>query len=98
MFKNFTIMRKFKVRMFVIYHLLFKKWKHWTIITINDDSLIKFLKDKDYDIGIALHGMPSYVFYSIIKSISNTKSDVDMICEKANFEASAEEYNNLSKK
>lgn len=85
-------MKKFKIRLHAAYRILFRKYNHWVILNVSDENLIKLLKDEDFDTDMLYHGVQPYVFYRIIKMVSNSKDDIDMVLDKAKFEADATEY------
>jgi len=85
-------MKKFKIRLLAAYRILFKKYKHWVILDVSDENLVKLLQDDDFDADVLYHGVQPYVFYKMIKMASNSKDDIDMCLDKAKFEADAIGY------
>jgi len=85
-------MKKFYIRLLACYKILFRKYDHWVILDVDKDNLVKLLKDEPFTSDVLYHGVQPYVFYKMIKNISNTTSEIDMICAKAEFEAAALEY------
>lgn len=83
---------KFKLRLRACYNILFRKYNHWVILDLDNENIIKLLKDENFDANILYHGLQPYNVYKIIQMVGNSKDDVEMLCYKAEFEANAAEY------
>lgn len=86
-------MKKFLIRIRTCYYILSRKYDNWFIVNVDKDNLIKILRDENtFDADLNYHGLRPYVVSRIIKMLSNAKDEVEMICDKANFEAEAQEF------
>ena len=92
--KNDTGMKKLKVRIIAAYRILFRRYNHWVILDVNDENLVKLLKNESFDADILYHGVQPYIYYKMIKMVGNSKDDIDMLLDKAKFEADASELKN----
>lgn len=81
---------KFKIRLKIIYGILFKKHTNWAFISIKHTDLSALLEDKAYGIYIMTHGLHEYAFYKLVKIVAKEKDDIDMLLDKAKFEAEAQ--------
>lgn len=91
-------LNKFLIRLKVCYYILTKKHKHWFIVDIDKENLVKLIKEEDYEIKeIYYHGIRPYLMWKIIHKIAETKDFADMVIEKANFELEAENYKRKKK-
>lgn len=87
-------MKKWKTRIKAIWYILTKKYNHFVIINVDDESLKNQLSDQDYDVDILYCGLQPYNYYKMVIGLSKTKDDIDMVLMKAKFEADAfEKYN-----
>jgi hypothetical protein len=82
-------MEKIKIRLSVAFNILFGRYKHWAVLNISRDDLGNLVTDKPFDVDIAYHGIQPYIYYKMVKKVANSKSDIDMILGKADFEANA---------
>lgn len=80
---------KFKSRLLVAYRILFRKYDHWLIINVDKDNLIKLLKDEDFETDGYYHGIQPYVYFKMVERVASSKDEIDMMLEKAKFEAEA---------
>lgn len=72
-----------------VFRMLFSGRRHWVLIDIDKKNLTDLLSGKDHDIGVTWHQLHPYLALLLIKGVANTKTDIDMICMKAEFEAKA---------
>lgn len=84
-------MKKLKIKLEVIYKILTGKYKHFVIFNVDEKNLVKLLKGEDFDVDGKYYGLRHYCYLSMIKCLSNTIDENDMVCEKAHFESSATE-------
>ena len=75
-----------KAKSNLILKIIFGKYNHFLIINIEKDNLEKMLKGEDYIVVSQYYGLRNYLYWKIIKQLSSTVSEIDMVCEKANFE------------
>lgn len=85
-------MMKLKLRLLACYRILFKRYNHWVILNVDEENLVKLLKDETFDTDILYHGVQPYVAYRMIKMVGNSQDDIDMALSKAEFEANASIY------
>jgi len=81
---------KFKIRIKVCWRILTRKYNHWIILNLDDDNIVKLLKDEDFDLDGQYHGLQPYVCNRMIQQYASNLDEVDMICQKAEFQANAE--------
>lgn len=65
------------------------KRRHWVILDVDRDNLIKMLTDEPFDVGIQWHGLQPHNINEIIKAVYENKDDIDRALDKAHFEANA---------
>ena len=83
---------KFSIKVKIAYRILTQKYTNWAIISIDKKDLGPLLEDKSYGIYITTHGLHEYAFYKLIKSVSAQKDNVDMLLDRAKFQAESELY------
>jgi hypothetical protein len=88
---------KFWIRILTCYRILFLRYKHWVLIDIDLYNLVELLREKDFEVNSIHHGTQPYINSKMIKRLADTKDDIEMMLEKAEFEAKAEEYCNHKK-
>tara|TARA_R100001530_G_scaffold136174_1_gene115599 strand:+ start:344 stop:592 length:249 start_codon:yes stop_codon:yes gene_type:complete len=81
-------MKKLAIRLNAAIKILFSS--HWVILRVEQNDLGNMLLEEDYDIKILFHGLQPYGVWRIIKDMANEKDDLDMLLDKAQFEAEAE--------
>lgn len=82
-------MKKLWIRLRTCYEILFLKKRHWVFINVDRENLIKMLKEEEFTVSMNYHGLQPYNIFCIVKMIAEKKDDIDMICDKAEFEADA---------
>lgn len=89
---------QFFIRLNVCYKLLFRKYKHWVVFNLDDENLAKLLKEEeDFDVDATYCYLQPYIISQMVKHMAMNKSDVDLVLDKATFEAEAEiKYGNKS--
>ena len=63
------------------------KNKRFILITMDDRSFMNLAIEKKRTYDITRFEIPNYLAQKVIKDIANSKSDVEMILAKAEFEA-----------
>ena len=86
-------MNKLIIRIVAAFRILFNINSHWAVIRISKDDLDKMLRDKSFEVDYTYHGIQPYIFYRMVKGISEEKSDTDMALDKAEFQAKAYLFN-----
>lgn len=81
---------KLLTRIRTAYKIIFRKYDHWVVLNVNDENLIKLLKEENFECDVEYHGLQPYVFRTMIKMVANEKDDNDMLLDKIIFEAEAE--------
>jgi hypothetical protein len=59
--------------------------------------MINLFSDKDFEVEVMYHGLQPYVVQRMINQCSTVKDDIDMMLDKAKFEAEAELHNRKKK-
>lgn len=80
---------KFFIRLKTCYKILFV-YKHWFLTILTREQLVLLLKGDNFEIKMMKHGLHEYNIICIAKSIAETKDDIDMMLEKAKFQAESE--------
>jgi hypothetical protein len=55
--------------------------------------MINLFSDEDFDVEVMYYGLQPYVVQRMINQCSTVKDDIDMMLDKAQFEAEAELHN-----
>jgi len=85
-----TKRNKFWIRIRTCWYILTGKYKHWYLTHIDDENLKVFFKKGQYEIEVVYHGIRPYIFKTLVKHYAKSIDDVDMILEKATFDAEYE--------
>jgi hypothetical protein len=88
-----SFFRKLKIRALAAWRILKGFDEHWFLVKIEKKQLENLFLGKDFEINILYHGLRDYPIMTIVKKMSETKDDVDMMLMKAEFEANSEEFN-----
>lgn len=88
------MIRKLRTRIKVCYSILFGKNTSWMLIALKDKKdLENLIFDNDVDIKIIFEGLQKYNTMQLMKLMGDNIEEVDLILNKAHFEASAEYFN-----
>jgi hypothetical protein len=87
-------MRKLKYRLIACYRILFCKYKHWAILWLSEEDLSNLIEEKPFNVDITYHGLQPYNYKSLIKNIADSYDEIELICDKAKYEADAINYKN----
>lgn len=85
-----TYLKKLHVRLIVCYRILFRKYDHWLIINLTDQELKKLLSGEEFDTNSIYHGQRPYNVDILLKNAAANISDIDLICDRAAFDAEYE--------
>lgn len=88
-------MKKILQRIKIVYYVLFK-YNHFFVMSISREQLIQQLKGEDYDISEERCGLQNYNMNHMIKCWGDMIDEDDMLLQKIQFEAMAEEKINNS--
>jgi CRISPR/Cas system-associated protein Cas5 (RAMP superfamily) len=80
-------MIKFKAKLRVIWGIITGKYKHCFIVYLDTDNLKELVRGNDYAVNSEYFGLRKYIVSKIIKDISDTKDEIDLALDKAQFEA-----------
>lgn len=83
-------MKKLMIRLKVCFRILTMKDRHWFVYAIDEQNLIELIKGADFNVSVMYHGLQTYQVKLIIKAISDSIDDIDMILAKADFEANCQ--------
>ena len=81
-----------KLKIKACYYILSGKYKHFVILNIDRENMIKVLEDETFNMDILYSQINQYVYTKMIKMFSDSHNDIDMVCAKAEFEADAIDY------
>jgi len=79
------------------YRILFGKHKHLVILWLSKEDLYNLIEEKPFNIDITYHGLQPYNYKSLIKNIAESYDEIELICDKAKYEADAINYKNNKK-
>lgn len=80
----------FLVRLSTAWMILTKPHLHWIVFHFTTAELIEQLKGELFEYKLIIHKLQEYNAKAIIKSISGKIDDIELMLEKAQFEAEAE--------
>ena len=83
-------MRKILQRIKIAYYVLFK-YQHFFVMNVTEENLIRQLNGEDYDIKGERCGLQNYNMNHIVKCWADMTDDDDMLLQKIQFEAMAED-------
>lgn len=86
-------MKRILIKMSIIWKIVTNQYKHCVVMNITEEQLINLFSDEDFDVEILYYGLHPYVFHRMINQCSTVKDDLDMILDKAAFEAESELHN-----
>ena len=92
--KNNTFLHK----LIVMWKILTNKYQHIILISLDKKNLENLLLDKDVAIDTYLIRLRPYIFHKIIREIADSRSDIDLALDKAEFEAESLLYTQNNKK
>ena len=76
----------------VCWYILTRRYNHFVVLNLSKEELIKLLRNEnEIEVDVYFHGIQPYVFNKMIKMISESKDDSQMLLDRIKFEASAEE-------
>ncbi len=83
-------MSKFKIKLTVIWKIITNQYKHFAVLNLTQEQLINLFSDEDFEVEVMYHGLQPYVVQRMINQCSTVKDNIDMMLDKAQFEAEAE--------
>ena len=86
-------MKKIKTRLKACWNILFN-YNHFVIINVDKENILRLITDKQFEIKGSYLGFQPYVYNKLIKSLAADKDDIDMVLDKAQFEADAQQFKN----
>lgn len=89
---------KFITKIKIIWRILTNQYPHFVLLSVDKKNLVNLIEDKEVDVNIGYVGLRPYLFFKLIQESGKIKSEIDMILDKAQFEADAIEYANKNKK
>jgi hypothetical protein len=94
-----VIAMQFLYRLKIACTILFTPKGRWVFLRIDEEGFNSLLvgDGRDVDVKISFHRMQEYNMWHLIRSAGATKDEVDMMLEKAKFEAQAQEYSEKKK-
>lgn len=90
-------MTKLVVKLNILWNIITNKYKHFVVLDISEEQMINLFSDKDFEVEVMYHGLQPYVVQRMINQCSTVKDDIDMMLDKAQFEAEAELHNRKNK-
>lgn len=90
-------MHKLKTKIKIIWNILFR-YEHFVLLHVDRKNLENLIQDKDVDVQMMYVGLRPYLFFKLIKETGAMKSDIDMVLDKAQFEADAILHSQNNKK
>lgn len=83
-------MTKLAVKLIVIWKIISNQYKHFVVLNLYEEDLVNLFSDEDFEVEAIYHGLQPYVVQRIINQCSTVKDDIDMMLDKAQFEAEAQ--------
>lgn len=83
-------MNKLAVKFTILWKIITNQYKHFVVLNISQDHMINLFSDEDFEVEVMYHGLQPYVVQRMINQCSTVKDDIDMMLDKAQFEAEAE--------
>lgn len=83
-------MNKFIVKLTVIWKIITNQYQHFAVLNLTQEQLINLFSDEDFEVDVMYHGLQPYVVQRMINQCSTVKDNIDMMLDKAAFEAEAE--------
>lgn len=83
-------MNKLIVKLNILWKIITNQYKHFVVLDISQEHMINLFSDEDFDVEVMYYGLQPYVVQRMINQCSTVKDDVDMMLDKAQFEAEAE--------
>lgn len=80
----------FKIRLKTAWNILTGKHKRWLLISLKDEDFEKMKEDKTFSFTFAHSKIVPYLYFKMLKQIADSKSDIDIILDKAQYEAELE--------
>jgi hypothetical protein len=90
-------MTKLVVKLNILWNIITNKYKHFVVLDISEEQMINLFSDEDFEVEVMYHGLQPYVVQRMINQCSTVKDDIDMMLDKAQFEAEAELHNRKNK-
>ncbi len=84
--------QQFLIRLKCCWYILRYPKNSWAFISIDSENLRALLDEEAIDAQLIRHRLQEYNFYRLLQKIGNSKSDVDMLLAKLQFENDAQEY------
>ena len=85
-------MNKIFVKIEIIWKIITNQYKHFVFLRLNEKDLVNLFSDKDFEVEVMYLGLKPYLVQKIIKECAAAKDDIDMMLDKAQFEAEATIY------
>jgi hypothetical protein len=85
-------MKKLKLKITICWKILTGRFKHFTLISLDEENFTKFVNEYPFELHTIHYSMQPYNSMVLIKKIADSKSDADMILDRARFLHEADEY------
>jgi hypothetical protein len=86
-------MKKLLVKITVIWKIITNQYKHFAVLNVTEENLVGLFSDEDFEVEIMYSGLQPYVVQRMINQCSTVRDNIDMMLDKAQFEAESELYN-----
>lgn len=83
-------MKKLLVKLTVIWKIITNQYQHFAILNVTEKQLVNLFSDEDFEVDVMYSGLQPYVVQRLINQCSTVKDSIDMMLDKAQFEAEAE--------
>ena len=80
------------LRIKACWNILTQKKKHWVMLSVSEQDLIKLIKNEDVEIEITYHKMQKFTYTKLIKMYGDHFDEVDMLQEQLRYELKAEQF------
>lgn len=89
--------RNFFLRLRIAYRILFGKYKHFFVISVESKDLVKILNDDIFYANLDHIGLKGFLITKIIKALSESKRETDVMLERLSYEHDFEEWKKRKK-
>jgi hypothetical protein len=86
-------MKKLLVKITVIWKIITNQYKHFAVLNVTEENLVGLFSDEDFEVELMYSGLQPYVVQRMINQCSTVRDNIDMMLDKAQFEAESELYN-----
>ena len=85
-----SFFKKLWIRLSIGIKIIFNVYPHWAMFSITEENLVRLIKEEgEVDIQMHYHGLVKYNVYAISKLVAESRDEIDVLLDKAHYEAEA---------